>query len=272
MVVFVANQGNNWDLYLWYGGSRSELIRLTETLYDEKSPTLSRDRKRLAYVLTSGELVLRNLETDKDEIIKIEGFAGRWDFPSFSADGTHLVASYFEQLNSDMAQIAIIDLETKQVTIPIEQFGPQFDPAWAPMGNRVAYGYAHCSSACGRIIQEPWVMDVKKARARQLQLTDSNSVGFSWSPDGKRLVFAADINANFDIWMLDRDSGNLTQLTEYPGLDDSPVFGPEGRQVAFISNRAGNRGIWIKDLADGSLVSFSPISGKNVSYKDIDWK
>ncbi len=75
-----------------------------------------------------------------------------------------------------------------------------------------------------------------------------------WSPDGQKLVFGAD-GAQSGIWLFDRSSGNLTQITDgdHPHLydyrisqsNDKIAFGGAG---ASIENTSG---IWVVGL-DGS--------------------
>ena len=271
IMLFTASQDKNWDVYAWYGDTQ-RIVRLTKTLYDEKSPALSPDKSTVAYVTTDGRLMLRDSHSGKEEVVDTQGFSGLWDSPSFSQNGRYLAASYFATRDSDHAQIAIIDLRTRQANIPIDQFGSQFDPAWDPKGGRIIYGYTHCSSACGHVIQEPWLLNTGRHSANQLLMTNSNASGFSWSPDGNHIAFSADIDGNYDIWLLEIDTKRLTKLTTYPGLDDAPAFGPDGKRIAFLSNRSGRKGIWIKDLESGSVMPFKPLPDNDVSYNYIDWK
>ena len=88
----------------------------------------------------------------------------------------------------------------------------------------------------------------------------SNMVGDvhpKWSPDGTRIVFASDRGRdyygrhNMDIWMINCDGSNLTQLTTNGSDDDYPVWDPSGNYVYFISNRGFEWNIWRLDV--GSL-------------------
>lgn len=67
-----------------------------------------------------------------------------------------------------------------------------------------------------------------------------------WSPDGSRIVFTAtehDLKAgttNRDIYRVDRDGSNLTQLTHQAGNDSHPRWHPDGKSILFISDRSGS--------------------------------
>ncbi len=77
-----------------------------------------------------------------------------------------------------------------------------------------------------------------------------------WSPDGTRIVFASDRGKdyygrhNMDIWMINCDGSNLTQLTTNGSEDNYPVWDPTGNYVHFISNRGFEWNIWRLDVAN----------------------
>jgi len=79
------------------------------------------------------------------------------------------------------------------------------------------------------------------------QLTDERSVDVqpTWSRDGKWIVFTsnrakADMrkpkNSNWDIWAIDREGRNLTQITMDEARDGAPAVGKDGR-VYFHADR-----------------------------------
>jgi Tol biopolymer transport system component len=86
-----------------------------------------------------------------------------------------------------------------------------------------------------------------------------------YSPDGRKIVFEREGEVSEEIWVVNADGSNLTQLTSPdPGClpdrgtcDRSPSWSPDGRQIAFdrdtgvIADDAENKGIWLMN-ADGS--------------------
>ena len=66
-----------------------------------------------------------------------------------------------------------------------------------------------------------------------------------WSPDGQTLVYTGGRNGEFDIYRIAADgSGEETNLTRHPGLDDGPEYTPDGRYIYFNSVRSGTMQIW----------------------------
>ncbi|MEY2428867.1 MAG: hypothetical protein QOJ40_1752, partial [Verrucomicrobiota bacterium] len=82
------------------------------------------------------------------------------------------------------------------------------------------------------------------------------------SPDGASLLYDCDksMNAeqkpNFDIWMVNGDGSEPTQLTFNGSYDSCPAITPEGKSVYFLSNRGvqremqNNLQIWRIDLLE----------------------
>lgn len=73
-----------------------------------------------------------------------------------------------------------------------------------------------------------------------------------WSPDGTRIAFQSTrAGANNQIFVMDADGTNVTQLTFTAQANQTPVFSPDGTKIAFQSERDGNREIYVM-AADGS--------------------
>lgn len=59
----------------------------------------------------------------------------------------------------------------------------------------------------------------------------------SFSPDGTHIVFEGHTQGDYDIYVADLASGEVTQLTEAPGDDGWPVWSPDGEWIAFTTER-----------------------------------
>lgn len=76
-----------------------------------------------------------------------------------------------------------------------------------------------------------------------------------WSPDGRRVVFSSNRTAaggaatQFDVWTIDADGSQPTQLTDHPGNDGDPTWAPDGARVVFSSDRDSRGDLYAVDVA-----------------------
>ena len=59
----------------------------------------------------------------------------------------------------------------------------------------------------------------------------------SWSPDGTKLVFTGYVGGLSDLFIVDRDGGNLRRLTDDKYAEFHPVWSPDGKSIAFSTDR-----------------------------------
>lgn len=73
-----------------------------------------------------------------------------------------------------------------------------------------------------------------------VRLTDTGDAWSpSWSPDGTKIVYEDHVDGDGDIYVMDRDGGNVVNLTETSEADEaSPEWSPNGRWIVFTSDRA----------------------------------
>jgi Tol biopolymer transport system component len=85
----------------------------------------------------------------------------------------------------------------------------------------------------------------------------------AWSPDGRSVVFTSDgRDGNAEIYRADVATGQVTRLTDSPGLDVNPSVDPDSEWVAFLSNRDGAWKLWVVPLVGGPAQLLAPLRGE----------
>jgi hypothetical protein len=103
-------------------------------------------------------------------------------------------------------------------------------PSWSPDGTQIAF----VSESEGYGI---YVMDTSGQNRRKI-FDKGTAFSFpDWSPDGQSLVFQATINDVFDIYRVNLDGTQLTNLTADLRLDTMPDWSPDSRSIVFASDR-----------------------------------
>ena len=128
-------------------------------------------------------------------------------------------------------------------------------PAISPDGKRIAFLTARHDPAprFPNFKYELYVMDIDGGNPQRLTTTDAAEDHPAWSPDGSRILFDADYDADgfAEIYTIQPDGSDLTRLTSNPANDQFADWSPDGKTIAFSSYRNGNWDIYVMN-ADGS--------------------
>ncbi len=84
-----------------------------------------------------------------------------------------------------------------------------------------------------------------------------------FSPDGRRIAFAAPRDGHFNLFAVDRN-GRQSRLTESAANDMSPAWSPDGRTLYFASDRDGAWRPWKLDIESGRMERLSPTLARAV--------
>ena len=148
------------------------------------------------------------------------------DNPDWAPDGqrivftSHLVSDH--PINSVTAEIYVINPDGSggpvQLTSNAEE---ERAPTWSPDGTRIVF-MCRRGPLGGQMGFRTFEICVMNADGSgQAQLT-SNSVGdlsFSWSPDGRKIVFHRPGPGGSELWVMNADGTDQTQLTNTPGIN-----------------------------------------------------
>jgi len=155
--------------------------------------------------------------------------------PAFSPDGKRIV---FQRCRSDFEACGIASVQTDgqglMAITRINAFRNIFDgkPRYSPDGSMVVFD----SFNRGGVIAAIYVIPSTGGSVRRITPTALEAITPGWSPDGTKVVFAANccLPRMKAIWMVRVDGTRLHRLTS-PGhkIDFAPQFSPDGKRIVF---------------------------------------
>ena len=125
----------------------------------------------------------------------------------------------------------------------------------------------HVNILGGLLNFEIYVMDADGGNPQNLTNDPNSDSAPSWSPDGKRIVFASNRDgnrdgnrSNYEIYVMDADGNNQQRLTDNDFYDTHPSWSPDGKRIAFMSRRDGH---FIGEFGLSSEIYVMDADGKN---------
>lgn len=140
-----------------------------------------------------------------------------------------------------------------------------FSPVWSPSGEYIAF----ISRRTGNT--ELFVLNLLTDEVQQITSFGAPNliVFLSWSPASDQLAFGMH-SGDYDIYTIDQDGSDLTQMTTNYTGDGNPFWSPDGTSLAFVSWSDSNN-IFIVN-ADLSLsTQVTELYGENDVVSILDW-
>ncbi|MCF8293250.1 MAG: amidohydrolase family protein [Chitinophagaceae bacterium] len=114
------------------------------------------------------------------------------------------------------------------------------------------------------LLGDIYVMPIEGGKATCIRSGLAMEVQPRFSPDGKRILFTSDAGGGDNIWMMDKDGSDATQITkENFRLLNNAVWTPDGEYLIarkhFTSHRSLGAGeLWIYHIAGGDGLQLTP--------------
>jgi WD40-like Beta Propeller Repeat len=191
------------------GTTRRVLAKLPQTYQVAWSP----DGSRIAYSAGPGYLfVMRSDGTGIVQLTEPSSPCGD-EAPAWSPDGTRIAFRRF--CNEQYLGIFSINADGTELTKLASTQVRDSGPAWSPDGTKIAFGSA------GQIR----VMNADGTGRTKLTSEGENFLPV-WSPDGTKIAFTSDRDGNREIYLMNADGSDQTNLSRDPADDYAPAWQP----------------------------------------------
>jgi Tol biopolymer transport system component len=188
---------------------------------------------------------------------------------TITLDGEKIV---FTSRRGGDLDIYTMDANGKNVRQLTNELGYDGGPFWSYDGKQIVYRAHHPKTEATQddyssllkqdlirpTVLEIWVMNADGSNKRQVTSNGKANFGPYFFPDGKRIIFASNIDdprgRNFDLYKINVDGTGLERITFNDTFDGFPMFSPDGKKLVFASNRnakaAGETNVFIADWVE----------------------
>jgi len=264
-------------------------------------PILSPDGRSLFYAANPDSVEMsvwrRDLATGRD--YRLTTGVGEYSEPSLSADGTRLVGTVIE-VRQSLESVQVRFDRTATLEPWTGGYSGDFDPVWSPDGSRLAWSSSRSGNrslwsapdrragptplTSGMALHErpayspdgkqiAFVSDQGGRRGIWVVSADGGTPRFiapadvvdtiSWSPDGRKLVYAIPVGDAPVLETMTVADGRTTRL-KTPAAAVAPAWSPREDLIAFIEPRGGVLGAYVQVIrADGQPAGLRSLDGPN---------
>jgi Tol biopolymer transport system component len=252
-IALMSDDEDDWDVFVVEDGVAT---RVTTEPGDQTHPRWAPDGGCLAFLTphypegSDIHLLCPGGVGEQGLVLGGENQAPRW-----SSDGRWLV--FVRAQNPNRKDVWTVDVTTGQ-TFPVTAAGVNTAPQWSPDGSQILF---HSRG-------ETWSgLYAATAGGGMIPRFVAEGQDGSWSPDGTAIAYTAGEPGHEDIWVMDLEEIEATQLTDQREGFCCPVWSPDGRYIAFLSDRHGSPDVWFvsatggmpRRVAENTTMNDSPV-------------
>lgn len=201
----------------------------------EEAADPSKRRRRYEWVFDE-HMDIFEADPDGSNLKRLTDAPGYDAEGSYSPDGKQIV---FCSTRGGDPDLYIMNADGSGVRQLVKSPGYDGGPFFSPDGKRVIFR----SDRKEKDLLQIYVINSDGTGERAL--TDNAGVNWCpyWHPDGRHIIYAfADysdpsVRPNFDLYLMDVDSGKTDRITYSPAADVLPVFSPDGKKLMWTSAR-----------------------------------
>lgn len=276
----------------WHNGDRSLARAQFQSLLSDSPKKeilrqlagLTGDAYHVQRLRTEGSDDYEQTFTEKGNIMTFTAKYNDDYSPAISPDGKWVVFASNRLQNAELYLIDLTDGSLRQLTHTDEL--DEYMPAFSPDGTSIAFATERTR---GGMMLPPvqasgsdpsrasiYLMDIDGRNQRPLVDADGADRAPVFSPDGQKIAFESkaptqatastpgrtENNDTLEIYVIDIDGTNKTQLTQNEVDDGHPTWSPNGKRIAFSSMVEDIYQIFIVDAAGGTAkqLTFSDAS------------
>jgi Tol biopolymer transport system component len=256
-----------------------EAFRLTPEEFDQEFDKYLKDRFKPFRDKERPADYGRNLAPDPEE----SPFVGALSIePSPSGDLIAMVTGNRRDRELDIVLISARDGSViRNLSTGFDQdYGFEFIPtpgmrfnnvpwlAWAPSGDRLAF-FVRREKWRTLVLQNVLTRDIEdRVELRTVDDPESPDI----SPDGTKVAFAALQGGVGDIFVVDLETREVTNVTKDAFADSGPTWSPDGRSIVYVARISGNEKLFRLDVATGqkTQLTFGTHDDTSAQFLDAD--
>ncbi|MFA4907281.1 MAG: FG-GAP-like repeat-containing protein, partial [archaeon] len=212
-VIFVTNRDGNYEIYVT-NADGSNPFNLTNNLAIDGDATWSPDGAKIAFRSDrDGNSEIYIMDVDGTNVTRLTNNGAIDNDPDWSPSGSKIA---FTSNRDGNEEIYTMNSDGSNQIRFTNQSGADRQASWSPDGTKIAFTGNDPSGAI-------WIMNADGSNVSQLNASGSDP---DWSPAGTKITFACTSGSNDEVFVMNSDGTNPTNLTNNSAVDTQPSWSP----------------------------------------------